>query len=66
MGDTLHSASQISSNDSSNFHLWDKGQLVVILSQTKLARNSTFLVGGAKNDTLNALTKLLLKKSLVV
>ena len=61
MGDTLqYMATQISSNDS-NFHLWDKGQLVVILSRTKLARNSTFV--GAKNDTLNALTELLLKKT---
>ena len=61
MGDTLqYMATQISSNDS-NFHLWDKGQLVVILSRTKLARNSIFV--GPKNDTLNALTELLMKKT---
>ena len=61
MGDTLqYMATQISSNDP-NFNLWDKGQLVVILSRTKLARNSIFV--GPKNETLNALIELLMKKT---
>ena len=61
MGDTLqYMATQISTNDR-NFNLWDKGQLVVILSQTKVARNSIFV--GPVNDTLNALTQLLMKKT---
>ena len=52
MGDTLpYIATTISQSDS-NFHLWDKGQLVVILSRTKIAKNSIFV--GSKTDTLNA------------
>ena len=43
MGDTLQiMATQISSQDS-NFSLWDKGQLVVLLSRTKKAENSIFI-----------------------
>ena len=61
MGDTLQfMATQISTKES-NFSLWDKGQLVVILSRTKYAKNSIFV--GPKNDTLDALTQLLLKKT---
>lgn len=61
MGDTLqYMATQISVNDP-NFNLWDKGQLVVILSRTKLAKNSIFV--GPINDTLNAFLELLMKKN---
>ena len=61
MGDTLQfMATQISTNDR-NFNLWDKGQLVVILSRTKVAKNSIFV--GPVNDTLDALTQLLMKKT---
>jgi predicted GIY-YIG superfamily endonuclease len=61
MGDTLrYMATQISTNNT-NFSLWDKGQLVVILSRTKLAKNSMFI--GPKNDTLDALQSLLTKKN---
>ena len=61
MGDTLQfMATQISTQDS-NFSLWDKGQLVVLLSQTKKAENSIFI--GPKNETLKALTQLLLSKT---
>ena len=60
-GDTLQfMATQISTQDS-NFSLWDKGQLVVLLSQTKKAENSIFI--GPKNETLKALTQLLLSKT---
>ena len=61
MGDTLQfMATQISTQDS-NFSLWDKGQLVVLLSRTKKAENSIFI--GPKNETLKALTQLLLSKT---
>lgn len=53
-------ASQISSCDSS-FSMWDKGQLAMILSRSDYAKNSIFI--GPKNDTLDALTQLLLKKT---
>ena len=61
MGDTLpYMVTQISTHDS-NFCLWDKGQLVVLLSRTKLAENSMFI--GPKNETLNALIQLLTSKT---
>ena len=61
MGDTLQfMATQISTQDC-NFSLWDKEQLVVLLSRTKKAENSIFI--GQKNETLNALTQLLLLKT---
>ena len=56
MGDTLSSmATEISCNNS-NFKMWDKGQMIVILSQTRLAKDTIFV--GNKNDTLNALKLL--------
>ena len=61
MGDTLqYMATQISVHDC-NFNLWDRGQLTVLLSRTKYAKNSMFI--GPKNDTLKALTTLLLSKT---
>ena len=53
-------ATEISRNDS-NFKLWDKGQMIVILSRTKLAKNKIFV--GDKNDTLAALKDLLIRKT---
>lgn len=53
MGDTLKSvASEISLSDP-NFKLWDKGQLIVLLSRTKDPTN-TILVGN-KSDTIKKL-----------
>jgi predicted GIY-YIG superfamily endonuclease len=61
MGDTLsHMATEISNADF-NFSLWDKGQLVVLLSRTKFAANSIFV--GNRNDTLNAFRSLIVKKT---
>ena len=61
MGDTLNQmATSISTNDS-NFELWDKGQLVVILSRTKFAKDSIFV--GPKEETLTAFKQLLLKRN---
>ena len=61
MGDTLsHMTTEISSTDF-NFSLWDKGQLVILLSRTKFVANSIFV--GNRNDTLNAFRLLIIKKS---
>lgn len=61
MGDTLISmATEISLNDP-QFRLWDKGQLVVILSRTKRAKNTIFV--GSKEDTLATLKNILLKRT---
>ena len=61
MGDTLQfMATQISTKES-NLSFWDNGHLVVILSRTKYAKNSIFV--GPKNDTLDALTQLLMKRT---
>ena len=61
MGDTLqYMATQILIRDS-NFNLWDKGQLTVILSCTNYGKNSMFI--GPKNNTLNALCTSLLPRT---
>ena len=61
MGDTLYKmATEISMNDS-NFGLWDKGQLVVVLSRTKIARNTRFV--GGKHDALMAIRTILVKRT---
>ena len=61
MEDTFqYMATQISVHDS-NFILWDRGQLNVILSRTEKGKNSLFI--GPKNDTLNALCTLLLSRT---
>jgi hypothetical protein len=61
MGDTLMSMATEISEEDSNYTLWDKGQLVVILSRTKKARDTIFV--GNKHDTLNALKSILMKKT---
>ena len=61
MGDTLvKMATSISTTDN-NFSLWDKGQLVVILSRTKVGKNSIFV--GQKDETLASFRMLLMKKT---
>ena len=57
MGDTLPSVATSLSKSDNNYSMWDKGQLLVILSRTKLAKD-TILVGN-KEDTLDALEDLL-------
>jgi predicted GIY-YIG superfamily endonuclease len=60
-GETLSSmATEVSLNDPL-FRLWDKGQLVVILSRTKQAKNTIFV--GNKPDTIDALKSILTKKT---
>ena len=41
--------------------MWDKGQMIVILSRTKLAKDTIFV--GDKNDTLSALKHLLTRRT---
>ena len=61
MGDTLKTmVTRISTTDN-NFAMWDKGQLIVILSRTKEANKSIFV--GPKNDTLAAFRQLVLRKT---
>ena len=45
------------SRDNSNYNMWDKGQMVGIVSRTKCAKNTIFV--GGKNDTLSVLKDLL-------
>ena len=51
---------EISSYDS-DYGIWDKGQVVVILSRTKRASDTVFV--GNKIDTLKALKAVLMKKT---
>ena len=48
------------SEEASNYTLWDKGQLIVILNRTKRAGDTIFV--GNKQDTLNVLKAILMKK----
>ena len=60
-GETLlKMATEISLNDP-DFNLWDKGQLVVLLSRTKTAKDTIFV--GNKSETLSALKAILMNKS---
>ena len=61
MGDTLSSMATKISLLNSNFNMWDKGQMIVILSRTKTAKDTIFV--GDKNDTLAALKNLLTRKT---
>ena len=60
-GDTIpHVATEISETNA-QFKMWDKGQMIVILSRTKYAKNTIFV--GDRNDTINALRMLLTRKT---
>ena len=61
MGDTLPFMATTISHSDPNYNMWDKGQLVVILSRTKLAKNSIFV--GGKEDTLNSFRDLLTRRT---
>ena len=61
MGDTLNSMATSISTKDSNFELWDKGQLVVLISRTKHAKDSIFV--GSKQDTLDAFKQLILQRN---
>ena len=57
MGDTHAAVATSISLHNCNYTLWDKGQLLVIISQTRLAKDTTFV--GDKYGTLDALFDLL-------
>lgn len=61
MGDTLKTMITRISTTDNNFAMWDKGQLIVILSRTKEAKKSIFV--GPKDDTLAAFRQLVLRKT---
>ena len=58
MGDTLSSITTTISDKDKNFSIWDKGQLLVIISRTKLAEDTIFV--GDKESTLNTMVSILL------
>ena len=53
-------ATEINSNDA-DFNIWDKGQLIVILTRTKKAKDTIFV--GNKQATLDALRTILLSRT---
>ena len=57
MGDTLPSIATTFSNSNNKLSIWDKGQLLVIVSRTKLAKDTIFV--GDKAETLEALESVL-------
>ena len=61
MGDTLTKMATEISRSHRNFKMWDKGQLIVISSRTKSAKDTIFV--GNKNDTLRAFRALLTRKT---
>ena len=61
MGDTLTYMATSISNTDQNLNIWDKGQLVVLLSRTKYAKNSIFV--GPKQETLAAFRHMMTLKS---
>eukprot|EP00957_Ditylum_brightwellii_P161880 12324887-Ditylum_brightwellii.AAC.1 len=61
MGDTLNRVAMKIMRDDNNFRLWDKAQVIVALTRTKLACSLIFV--GDKNDTLVALVLLIQQRS---
>ena len=59
-GYTLLSVATDISQNNENFKMWDKVQMILISSRTKLSRDTIFV--GDKNDTIAALTILLTRK----
>ena len=57
MGDTLPSVATSLSMADNNYSIRDKGNILVILARTKLAKDTTFV--GNKESNLNALSRLL-------
>ena len=61
MGDTLPSVAAEISLLNSDFKLWDKGQMIVVISRTKEGKNTIFV--GSKEDIIAALKSLLTRKT---
>ncbi len=57
MGDTLTRVAIQIQRDNSRFKLWDKAQVIVALSRTKLGKNTIFV--GDKNETIESLIELI-------
>ena len=60
-GQTLFQMATEISLANSDFKIWDKGQLIVILTRTKRGKDTIFV--GNKQDTLDALKNLLLSRT---
>ena len=60
-GDTLHIVATEISYTNKNFTLWDKGQVVVLLSSTREGKNLIFF--GSKVDNIRCLIRLIKVKS---
>ena len=60
-GDTLHRVATEISYTNKNFTLWDKGQVVVLLSRTREGKHVIFV--GSKVDTIRCLISLIQVKS---
>lgn len=61
MGDTLIKMATEISKTNKEYKMWDKGQLVVLLSRTKKASDSIFV--GDKDHTLATMKDILMKKT---
>lgn len=61
MGDTYTRMAVAISNLLKLFTLWDRGQLIVILSRTRLMENTIFV--GPKTETIKALKNLLVQRT---
>jgi predicted GIY-YIG superfamily endonuclease len=61
MGDTYESMASCVSLSDPHYQLWDRGQLVVIISRTKCPSKTIFV--GNKAETLDALCQILTKKT---
>ena len=60
-GETLPKMATEISMSNSDFSIWDKGQLMVILTRTRKAEDTIFV--GNKQETLSALKNILLSKT---
>ena len=60
-GDTLHKVATEVSHINRHYKLWDKGQVVVLLSRTRLAKDLIFV--GSKTETVTCLVNLIQTKS---
>ena len=60
MGDTLPSVAIEISMRNKDFKIWDKGQMIVVISRTKRGKDTIFV--GNKQDILAALKNLLTRK----
>ena len=61
MVDALPSVETLLSMSDNNYSIWYKGQLLVIISRTKLAKDTIFV--GNKESNLDTLVRLLEKRT---